>query len=158
MTSRRPTDGDRARRPFSDPLEPFNERPSRASRSQRRLQESARREQATRHVGRLSARHDATLGWRLGVYGLITVGTTLVVWRLTHWIVWAYDPSGAVSTRVAGLPRPGFYAGRSAAEIAASGLANQPEPAAWIDPVGLIVGLAVGLAITWVYTRYFQNL
>ena len=117
-----------------------------------------RREQATRHVSRLSARHDATLGWRLGVYGLITVGTTLVVWRLTHWIVWAYDPSGAVSTRVAGLPSPGFYAGRSATEIAASGLANQPEPAAWIDPVGLIVGLAVGLAITWVYTRYFQNL
>ena len=36
--------------------------------------------------------------------------------------------------------------------------ANQPEPAAWIDPVGLIGGLAVGLAITWVYARYFQNL
>ena len=84
--------------------------------------------------------------------------STLVGWRLAHWIVWAYDPSRAVSTRVAGLPRPGFYAGRSAAEIAASGLANQPEPAAWIDPVGLIVGLAVGLAITWVYARYFQNL
>ncbi len=158
MTSRRPTDGDRARRPFSDPLEPFNERPRRASRSQRRLQESARREQATRHVSRLSAEHDAPPERRWAIYSVLTVAITLVVWRLTHWIVWAYDPSGAVSTRVAGLPRPGFYAGHSAAEIAASGLANQPEPAAWIDPVGLIVGLAVGLAITWVYTRYFQNL
>ena len=80
-------------RPFSDPLDPFHERPRRASRSQRRLEESARREQATRHIGRLSTTHDAPLRWRLGVYGLITVGTTLVVWRLTHWIVWAYDPS-----------------------------------------------------------------
>ena len=158
MTSRRPTDGDRARRPFSDPLEPFNERPRRASRSQRRLKESARRELATRHIRRLSATHAAPLKWRLGIYGVLTVVTTLVGWRLTHWIVWAYDPTGAVSTRITALPNPGFFAGRRPAEIAASDLAVQPEPAAWIDPVGLILGLALGLALTWVYARYFQNL
>ena len=113
LTPRRPTDGDRAHRPFSDPLEPFNERPRRASRSQRRLKESARRELATRHIRRLSATHAAPLKWRLGIYGVLTVVTTLVGWRLTHWIVWAYDPTGAVSTRITALPNPGFYAGRA---------------------------------------------
>ena len=158
MTPGRPTDGDRARRPFSDPLDPFNQRPRRESRHRQRPEEAKRREQEKRHVRRLAAEHDAPPRRRWAVYGVLTVGITLVVWRLTHWIVWAYDPAGAVSYRITALPNPGFYAGRRPAEIAASGLAAQPEPAAWIDPVGLAVGLALGLIITWVYARYFQNL
>ena len=104
MTPRRRTDGDRARRPFSDPLEPFNQRSRQPSRSQRGLEDSTRREQATRHVSRLSAEHDAPPERRWAIYGVLTVGITLVVWRLTHWIVWAYDPSGAV--RTSRQPRP----------------------------------------------------
>ena len=77
---------------------------------------------------------------------------------MMHWLVWAYDPAGAVSYRIPALPSPGGYGGRTPAEIAASGLAAQPEPAAWIDPVGLAAGLALGLLFTWVYARYFQNL
>ena len=126
--------------------------------TQRQRAEAERRQQAKRDVDRLAAGHDTPRGLRLLIYGLITVGVTIVGWRLTHWLVWAYDPAGAVSYRITALPSPGGYAGRTPAEIAASGLAAQPEPAAWIDPVGLAVGLALGLLITWIYARYFQNL
>ena len=149
MTPRRRTDGGRARRPFSDPQNPFNERPRRASRSQRRLQESARREQATRHVGRLSARYDAPPERRWAIYGVLTVAITLVAWRLMHWFVWF--------SSLRRLSR-GAIVGRTNAEVAASGFEIQPEPAAWVDPVGMAVGLALGLVITWVYARYFQHL
>lgn len=106
----------------------------------------------------MASEHDMPQDVRWALYAALTVGVTLVVWRLTHWIVWAYDPVGAVSYRVTALPNPGGYAGRTPAEIAASGLANQPEAAAWVDPVGLVLGLLVGLAVTWLYARYFQNL
>lgn len=158
MTARRREESGGSRRPFSDPLDPFNQRPRRASRRQHRLEESRRRRQAAHRVERMAAEHDAPRGRRLVTYGLTTIGITIIVWRLTHWFVWAYDPVGAVSYRMTALPNPGGYAGRTPAEIAASGLAAQPDPAAWIDPVGLAVGLALGLLITWAYTRYFQNL
>lgn len=157
MTSGRRPDGGRSRRPFSDPLEPFNQGPRRPTRQQQHLEEARRRTQATRRVQRLAAEHDASRERRWVVYIVLTVGITLVVWRLTHWIVWAYDPVGAVSYRITALPNPGGYAGRTPAEIAASGLAAQPDSATWIDPVGLVVGLALGLLITWAYARYFQN-
>lgn len=149
MTPRRRTDGGRARRPFSDPLEPFNQRSRQPSRSQRGLEDSTRREQATRHVSRLSARHDAPRVWRLAIYSAITVGITLIGWRLMHSLVWF--------SSLRRLSR-GAIVGRTNAEVAASGFEIQPEPAAWVDPVGLAVGLALGLVITWVYARYFQHL
>lgn len=158
MTPRRRPDGGPTRRPFSDPLDPFEERPRRVSRGQRGLEESARRAWATRHVHRLAAGHEVPPKRRWAIYFVLSVGITLVVWRLTHWIVWAYDPTAAVSYRITALPNPGGYAGRTPAEIAASGLATQPEPAAWIDPVGLALGLTLGLLLSWIYARYFQNL
>ena len=149
MTSSRPTDGGPTRRPFSDPQDRFNRRPRQASRHQQRLEEAKRRQQAKRQVSRLAAEHDAPPQRQWAIYAVLTVGITLIGWRMLHWFVWFS------SLRRLGR---GAIVGRTNAEIAASGLANQPEPAAWIDPVGLAVGLALGLAITWVYARYFQNL
>ena len=149
MTPRRRADDDRVNRPFADPLEPFNERPRRASRHQQRLEHAERRQQAKRHVSHLAAEHHAPRGRRLLTYGLITVGITLIVWRLMHWFV-AFGSIRRLSR--------GAIVGRSGTDIIASGFESQPPPAAWIDPVGLLVGLALGLLITWVYARYFQNL
>ncbi len=149
MTPGRRAEPDRARRPFSDPLEPFNENPRRETPAQRRQAESARRARARSDVNRLAADHDAPRGRRLLTYGLVTVLVTIIVWRLLHWFVY-----------FSSIPRYGRGAivGRSGADIIASGFESQPPPAAWIDPVGLAVGLALGLLITWVYARYFQNL
>lgn len=150
MTPGRPADDERVNRPFADPLEPFNERPRRASRHQQRLEQAERRQQAKRHVSHLAAEHDAPRGRRLLTYGLMTVGITLIGWRMLHWFVW-FSSLGRLS-------RGGAIVGRSGRDIIASGFESQPPPAAWIDPVGLAVGLALGLLITWVYARYFQNL
>ena len=149
MTPGRRSEPDRARRPFSDPLEPFNQKPRRETRAQRRRAESARHARAQSDVNRLAAEHDTPRGRRLLLYGLITVTITLVVWRLLHWFVY-----------FSSIPRYGGGAilGRSGRDIIASGFESQPPPAAWIDPVGLALGLILGLAITWVYARYFQNL
>ena len=149
MTSRRRTNPERAHRPFSDPLDAFNQNPRRQSRAQRRRAESARRQQAQRDVDRLAAGHDTPRGRRLLIYGLLILGITIVAWRLLHWFVY-----------FSSLPRYGRGAivGRSGRDIIASGFENPPEPAAWIDPVGLALGLALGLLITWVYARYFQDL
>ena len=149
MTPGRRAEPDRARRPFSDPLEPFNRNPRREARAQRRQARSARRAQARSDVNRLAAEHDTPRGRRLLTYGLITVGVTLVVWRLLHWFV-----------HFSSIPRYGRGAivGRSGADIIASGFEAPPQPAAWIDPVGLALGLTLGLLLTWVYARYFQNL
>ena len=148
MTPGRRADGDENRRPFSDPLDPFNKR--RTSRHQQRLEQAELRRQATRDVGRLAAEHDAPRGKRLLIYGLITVGITLIGWRMLHWFV-----SFGSSNRLGG---GGAIMGRSGRDIIASGFESQPPPAAWIDPVGLAVGLTLGLLITWIYARYFQNL
>ncbi len=148
MTPGRRADGDGSRRPFSDPLDPFNKR--RASRHQQRLEQAELRRQATRDVGRLAAEHDAPRGKRLLIYGLITVGITLIGWRMLHWLV----SFGSINR----LSGSGAIMGRSGRDIIASGFESQPPPAAWIDPVGLAVGLALGLLITWIYARYFQNL
>ena len=149
MTSGRRKDGDRTRRPFSDPQDRFNERPRRASRHQQRRQEAKRRRQAERQVSRLAAEHDAPPQRRWAIYAVLTVSITLVVWRLMHWFVY-----------FSSIPRlsRGAIVGRSGRDIIASGFETPPPPAAWIDPVGLAVGLALGLLITWVYARYFQNL
>lgn len=130
-------------------MKPFTERPRRASRYQQRLEVAQRREQAKREINRLAAEHDAPRGRRLLTYGLLTAGITIVAWRMLHWFVW-FD-----SLR----PRSrGGIVGRNGADIIASGFENPPEPAAWIDPVGLALGLTLGLLITWLYARYFQNL
>ncbi|MDE2768566.1 MAG: hypothetical protein OXO54_05305 [Chloroflexota bacterium] len=149
MTPGRPADDDRVNRPFADPLDAFNEAPERKTRQQRRRAESVRRRQAQRDVDRLAAGHHTPRGRRLLIYGLITVSITLVVWRLMHWFVYFS------SIRRSG---GGAIMGRSGRDIIASGFESQPPPAAWIDPVGLAVGLALGLLVTWVYARYFQNL
>ena len=146
---RRRADDDRVNRPFADPLDAFNEAPERTTRQQRRLAESARRQQAERDVDRLAAGHDTPRGRRLLICGLITVSITIVVWRLLHWFVYFS------SIRRSG---GGGIVGRSGRDIIASGFESQPPPAAWIDPVGLALGLTLGLLITWVYARYFQNL
>ena len=148
MTPGRRSDSGGTRQPFSDPLDPFNKR--RTSRHQQRLEQAELRRQATRDVGRLAAEHDAPRGKRLLIYGLITVGITLIGWRMLHWFV-----SFGSSNRLGG---GGAIMGRSGRDIIASGFESQPPPAAWIDPVGLAVGLALGLLITWIYARYFQNL
>jgi len=148
VTSGRREDIGGSRRPFSDPLDPFNKR--RTSRRQQRLEQAELRRQASRDVGRLAAEHDAPRGKRLLIYGLITVGVTLIGWRMLHWFV-----SFGSSNRFGG---GGVIMGRSGRDIIASGFESQPPPAAWIDPVGLAVGLALGLLITWIYARYFQNI
>ena len=150
MTSGRRKDGDRTRRPFSDPQDRFNRLPRRASRHQQRLQEAKRRQQAKRQVSRLAAEHDAPPARRWAIYAVLTVGITIIVWRLMHWFVFFS------SIRRSSLG--GAVVGRSGRDIIASGFETPPPPAAWIDPVGLAVGLALGLLITWVYARYFQNL
>lgn len=137
-------------RPFADPLDTFTENPSRPSRTQRRRAASARRQQAERDVDRLAAGHDTPRGRRLLIYGLLTVGITIVGWRMTHWVVYF--------TSVRPLSGGGAIMGRSGRDIIASGFENPPEPAGWIDPVGLAAGLALGLLFAWVYARYFQNL
>ena len=150
MTSRRRADRDRVNRPFSDPLDTFNETSRRPSRTQRRREESARRQQTERAVDRLAAGHDTPRGQRLLIYGLLTALITIVGWRMTHWLVYF--------TSVRPLSGGGAIVGRSGRDIIASGFETPPPPAAWIDPVGLAVGLALGLLVTWIYARYFQNL
>ena len=150
MTPGRRADDDRVNRPFADPLDAFNEAPERKTRLQRRRAESARRRQAERDVDRLAAGHDAPRGRRVLIYGLITVTVTIVGWRMLHWFVYF--------SSVKPLSGGGAIMGRSGRDIIASGFEAPPEPAAWIDPVGLALGLALGLLLTWVYARYFQNL
>ena len=150
MTPGRPADDDRVNRPFADPLDAFNEAPEKKTRPQRRRAEAVRRRQAQRDVDRLAAGHHTPRGRRWLIYGLITVTVTIVGWRMLHWFIWfnSLKPLGG----------GGVIRGRSRADIIASGFENPPEPAAWIDPVGLALGLALGLCLTWVYARYFQNL
>ena len=151
MTPRRQrADDDRVNRRFADPLDAFNEAPERKTRLQRRRAESARRQQAERDVDRLAAEHDAPRGQRLLIYGLLTVGITIIGWRMLHWLVFF--------SSVKPLSGGGGIVGRSGRDIIASGFETPPPPAAWIDPVGLALGLALGLFITWLYARYFQNL
>ncbi len=149
MTPGRRSEPERARRPFSDPLETFNQNPRRETRAQRRRSESARHARAQSDVNRLASEHDTPRGRRLLTYGLMTVAVTIVAWRLLHWFVY-----------FSSIPRysRGAIVGRSGRDIIASGFEAPPEPAAWIDPVGLALGLALGLLITWIYARYFQNL
>ena len=150
MSSRRRADRDRVHRPFADPLDTFTQNPSRPSRTQRHRAEAERRRQAERDVDRLAAGHDAPRGQRLLIYGLLIALITIIGWRMTHWLVYF--------TSVRPLSGGGAIVGRSGRDIIASGFENPPPPAAWIDPVGLAVGLALGLLITWIYARYFQNL
>lgn len=150
MTARRRSGGGGSRRPFADPLDPFNKRPRRASRHQQRLEEAERRQQARRHVSRLAAEHDAPPQRQWALYVVLTVAITLIGWRMLHWFVWF--------SSLRRLSGGGAIVGRSGRDIIAAGFENQPEPAAWIDPVGLAAGLTLGLLITWVYARYFQNL
>ncbi len=87
----------------------------------------------------MASERDAPQELRWAINGVLTIAITLVVWRLFHWVVWAssgFNPYTRTSTR----------------------LISQQEVPAWIDPVGLAVGLALGLLITWMYARYFQNL
>lgn len=150
MTPARRADDDRVNRPFSDPLDAFNEAPERKTRLQRRLAESVRRQQAKRDVDRLAAGHDTPRSLRLLIYGLITVTVAIVGWRMVHWLVWF--------SSLKPLNGGGVIRGRSRADIIASGFENPPEPAAWIDPVGLALGLTLGLLLSWLYARYFRNL
>ncbi len=150
MSSRRRADRDRVHRPFADPLDTFTENPRRPSRTQRHRAEAERRRQAERDVDRLAAGHDAPRGQRLLIYGLLIALITIIGWRMTHWLVYF--------TSVRPLSGGGAIMGRSGRDIIASGFETPPPPAAWIDPVGLAVGLALGLLITWIYARYFQNL
>lgn len=137
-------------RPFADPLDTFTENPRRPSRTQRHRAEAERRRQAERDVDRLAAGHDAPRGQRLLIYGLLIALITIIGWRMTHWLVYF--------TSVRPLSGGGAIVGRSGRDIIASGFETPPPPPAWIDPVGLAVGLALGLLITWIYARYFQNL
>ena len=150
MSSRRRADRDRVHRPFADPLDTFTENPRRPSRTQRHRAEAERRRQAERDVDRLAAGHDAPRGQRLLIYGLLIALITIIGWRMTHWLVYF--------TSVRPLSGGGAIVGRSGRDIIASGFETPPPPPAWIDPVGLAVGLALGLLITWIYARYFQNL
>ena len=150
MSARRRPDRDRVHRPFADPLDTFGENPRRPSRTQRQRAEAERRQQAERDVDRLAAEHDAPRGQRLLIYGLLTVGITIIGWRMLHWFVWF--------SSLKPLSGGGGIVGRSGRDIIASGFETPPPPAAWIDPVGLALGLALGLLITWIYARYFQNL
>ncbi len=150
MSSRRRADRDRVHRPFSDPLDTYSETSRRPSQTQRRRAEAERRQQAERDVDRLAAEHDAPRGQRLLIYGLLTALITIIGWRMLHWLV--------VFGSVRPLSGGGAIVGRSGRDIIASGFETPPPPAAWIDPVGLAVGLALGLLITWIYARYFQNL
>lgn len=101
----------------------------------------------------MAHRHDKPLGRRLALYGVLTAGVTLAVWRFTHWAVWRSDPFSV--NRV--LPDPGGAARTPPPDNLAPGFATQTEPAAWIDPVGLAVGLVLGLLVTWVYARYLEG-
>ena len=149
MTSGHRKNRDRVHRPFSDPLDTFTKNPRRPSRTQRRRAESARRQQAERDVGRLATQHDAPPARRLRTYALITLGTTLVIWRLTVWLVsfvWLQRHE------------PGIYIRSTAAEVYAADLPSLQGPGTWPDPVGLLLGLALGLALTWIYARNFEGL
>ena len=96
---------------------------------------------------------------RLAIYGVLTVGITLVVWRFTHWFLWRWRPVGTDLYYGGSVPNPGGYARTPpASQDLHSGFATQLEPAAWIDPVSLVVGLAFGLLLTWVYARFFEAL
>jgi len=139
VTARRREKSGGSRRPLPDPLDPLNQRPRRGSRHEQRLEEARHRRQAARRVQRMASEHDAPQELRWALYAVLTVGMSLVVWRLFHWAVWASSGFNAytrTTTRVV----------------------SQQEVPAWIDPVGLAVGLALGLLLTWIYARYFQNL
>ena len=106
-----------------------------------------------------------SLGWgapllRLGRYGLLTGGVTVVVWRLFHFLVWYFKPDAfgryGQLLRGSGHYVGPSYVGRSAAEVAAAGLAGESAPA-WVDPLGLLAGLALGVGLAWVYARHFES-
>lgn len=106
-----------------------------------------------------------SLGWgapllRLGRYGLLTGGVTVVVWRLFHFLVWYFRPDAfgryGQLLRGSGHYVGPSYVGRSAAEVAAAGLAGESAPA-WVDPLGLLAGLALGVGLAWVYARHFES-
>ena len=90
----------------------------------------------------------------MAAYTILAGGITLIVWRFTHWAVWRIDPIGAYRV----MPDLRGAVRTPPPENLAPGFATQTEPAAWIDPVGLAVGLILGLLITWVYARYFEGL
>ena len=107
-------------------------------RHQDRLEEAKRRKQRKRHVQRPTTQHGTPTDLRWAIYGILTLGTTLVVWRLTHWVVWAssgVDPSTGLSRQVE----------------------SSPDPGAWVDPVGLLLGLALGVGFSWFYASCLEG-
>ncbi len=114
---------------------------------------------------RSAARRWRSLGWssrllRLSRYGLLTSVITLAVWRLPHILSWIYRPESVGRYgHVIGHPIPGYgaFVTRTKAEVADAGLLASSEFAAWVDPLALLGGLALGAGVTWAYARYVGN-
>lgn len=85
--------------------------------------------------------HGAPLGERLRRYGLLTGGGTLVGWFFTRWLVYATE---------AGVWRWNMAGQGAAPDLTplAAGLGA--------DVAGLLVGLILGIGLTWIYTRYLE--
>ena len=87
--------------------------------------------------------HGAPLGERLRRYGLLTGGGALVGWFFTRWLMYAAE------------------AGVSRWNMAGQGAAPDLTPLSaglGADVAGLLVGLILGLGLTWVYTHYLEGL
>lgn len=119
------------------------QRPRRASRHRDRLSDAQRRRQARLHDHDTPTKADGPQEHWYAIYGVITLGVMLVVWRFVHWAV-------SVSS---GLDPDDIVARRGDAAVL-----SQPDMPTWFDPVGLVVGLVVGVLITWVYARHFRHL
>lgn len=107
--------------------------------------DATRRRQLAERLARKSESYldGAPLGERLRRYALLIGGGTLVGWFFTRWLLYASE------------------AGVSRWNMAGQGQAPDLTPLSaglGADLLSLIVGLILGVGLTWMYTRYLEGL
>ena len=107
--------------------------------------ETTRRRQLADRLARKSesSLHGAPLGERLRRYGLLTGGGMLVGWFFTRWLLYATE-AGVWRWNMAGRGDPPDLA------PLAAGLGA--------DLAGLVVGLILGIGLSWIYAHYLEGL